>query len=430
MCASLEAITRVILIRHGQTADTIDQRLSGRRETPLTPLGETQAEQAAAQLARTYRVDALYTSPVGRARQTAAIIGHMVGCPPDPDPRLAEMHFGQIEGLTELEFKAQWPEMFSAAEDRRDPEFRWPGGESRLEFRARAQSVFEEIVARHPGQTVGIVSHGGIISVILQNVAADQSLFWRGYLVGTCHMVEVEVAGSGRRFRLLEGSCFLDTPQFETPAPGADSTAVRMATMSQPVDPPGGEPSAAPPSPTAPEASPAAADSGAYNPPPKVDWRDRPQRDMPKRPLDQWLSDFEQRVQESDARRALEAERAREREASERGRQQARRGDGREAAQSPSGSARSGPPDPSRRRRRRGRGGGGRGQPAAGSPPGAATGQSTPSGPAPSGPAPSGPAREAGQPPVPGRRPGRSRGRRRRPPHSPQGPGPGNKPSR
>jgi probable phosphoglycerate mutase len=421
MSASPEAITRVILIRHGETADTIDQRLSGRRETPLTPLGEAQAAQAGAQLARIYRLDALYSSPVGRARQTAAIIGQRVGCPPDHDPRLAEMHFGEIEGMTELEFKAQWPEMFSAAEDRRDPEFRWPGGESRREFRARAQSVFEEIVARHLGQTVGIVSHGGIISVIVQNVAADQSLFWRGYLVGTCHMVEVEVAIAGRRFLLLEGSCFLDVPQFETPPPGADSTPVRMATMSDPVVPPGGEPSPPPPNPNPPQASPPAAEEG-YNPPPKVDWRDRPQRDMPKRPLDQWLSDFEQRVQESDARRALDAERAREREASERGRQQARRGGGREAAQSPGGSPRSGPPDPSRRRRRRGRGGGGRGQTAAGSPPSAATGQSSPSGPSP------GP-REAGPSPSPGRA-GRSRGRRRRPPHSPRGPSPGNKPPR
>jgi probable phosphoglycerate mutase len=424
MSASPEAITRVILIRHGQTADTVDQRLSGRRETPLTPLGEAQAEHAAAQLARTYQLDALYTSPVGRARQTAAIIGEAVGRSPDPDPRLAEMHFGQIEGLTDLELKIRHPEIFSAAEDRRDLKFRWPGGESRLEFRARAQSVFEEIVTRHPGQTVGIVSHGGVISVILQNVAADQSLFWRGYLVGTCHMVEVEVAEAGarRRFRLLEGSCFLDVPQFESPPPDADPGVVRMATMSEPVNPPGGDASTPPPNPTPPEASPPAVE-GAYNPPPKVDWRDRPQRDMPKRPLDQWLSDFEQRVQESDARRALEAERAREREASERGRQQARRGGGREAP-SPGRGVRSGPPDPTRRRRRRGRGGGGQGQPAAGSQPGAATGPGAPSGPAPTGPASSG-----GPPPLPGRRPGRSRGRRRRPPHSPQGPSPRNKPS-
>lgn len=425
MSASPEAITRVLLIRHGETADTIDQRLSGRRETPLTPLGEAQAEEAAAQLARTYRLDALYTSPVGRARQTATIIGQRVGCPPAPDPRLAEMHFGQIEGLTELEFRAQQPAIFAAAEDRRDLEFRWPGGESRLEFRMRAQTVFEEIIARHPGQTVGVVSHGGVISVILQNVAADPSPFWRGYLVGTCHMVEVEIdrARAARRFRLLEGSCFLHAPRLETARPGDDSTAVRMATMSEPVDPSGEEPSAPPPNPNPPEASPPAAE-GAYTHPPKVDWRDRPQRDMPKRPLDQWLSDFELRVQESDARRALEAERAREREASQRGRQQPQRGGGREPAQSPGSSARSGTPDPSRRRRR-GRGGGGRGQPGAASPPSAASGPNTPSG-----PAPAGPAREAGPPPLPGRRPGRSRGRRRRPPHSPQGPSPGNKPSR
>lgn len=211
--------TQVILIRHGQTADTLAGRLSGRRNTPLTTDGRAQAGRAAAQLAAGYRLDALYTSPLHRARETAGILSEVVGCAARLDHRLQEMHFGQIEGLTDAELKGQLPDLYAAAEDRRDLQFRWPGGESRAEFRARAREAFEEIAARHAGQTVGIVSHGGVISVILQSIDGDRTQFWRGYLLDTGHMVEVTLAGIGRRFQLLEGSRFLDLPVVAEEAP-------------------------------------------------------------------------------------------------------------------------------------------------------------------------------------------------------------------
>ncbi len=219
----------MILVRHGQTADTLAGRLSGRRSTPLTEDGRAQASRAAAQLAGLHRLDALYTSPLKRAQETASIIGAALGCPALPDHRLEEMHFGQIEGLTDDELKTQLPDLYAAAEDRRDLRFRWPGGESRAEFRARARGAFEEIVARHAGQRVGVVSHGGVISVILQGIDADRTPFWRGYLLDTCHMVEVTVAPAGRSFQLLEGSCFLDGPA----AAPADGGAPRDTAAGQ-----------------------------------------------------------------------------------------------------------------------------------------------------------------------------------------------------
>ncbi len=151
-----------------------------------------------------YRLDALYSSPLVRALETAGIIGDHLGCAPGIDARLQEMDFGRAEGLTRAEIEAQMPAA-PAALDPGNLEFRWPGGESRAEFRARVREAFEEIVARHPGQTIGIVSHGPVISSVLQAIAGDES--WRVLEPG--HLVAVEITPFGRSFRLLEGSRFL-----------------------------------------------------------------------------------------------------------------------------------------------------------------------------------------------------------------------------
>lgn len=411
--------TRVILIRHGQTADTLARRLSGRRDTPLTDAGRAQAARAAAQLAASYRLGALYTSPLRRAHETAGIVGAVVGCPAELDHRLMEMHFGEIEGFTDDELRGQLPDLYAAAEDRRDLQFRWPGGESRAEFRARAREGFEEIVARHAGQVVGIVSHGGVISVILQSIDGDRTQFWRGYLLDTCHMVEVTLAPTGRHFQLLEGSCFLDVPvaadesvrqdaagdaRAPTWPAGPGTASTKMAPMPDP--PPPRESAAA----GGPDGSPDATPNGASETP-RPNWRDRPVRDIPKKPLEAWLGEFEQRVRESDAQRAREAEERATQRPAERGPQRRdrgrRRGEPGPRLEQPAGSLESAGAPARRRRRGRGRG---RARLRNGGPP--APGAPPPSTPPVPGPPSSGSA--SGRPPD--RRGGRRHRRRRRGP--------------
>jgi probable phosphoglycerate mutase len=199
--------TRIILIRHGETADTVERRYSGHRQTSLTARGQAQAQRAGAQLARTCRIDALYASPIKRAWETATIIGKAVGCLPRPDPRLREQSFGEAEGLTGDEIAAKMPQVYAASRAERGPEFCWPGGnESWGEFRARARDAFEEIVAQHAGHTIGIVSHGPVIATVLQSVAGDDN-FWP--ILDAGHMVAVDVTPAERSFRLVEGSRFL-----------------------------------------------------------------------------------------------------------------------------------------------------------------------------------------------------------------------------
>ncbi len=199
-------MTRVILIRHGETADTRVERYSERRSTPLTEEGQAQARCAADHLASGYQLDALYASPLVRTLETARIIGERFGCQPSCDARLQETDYGRAEGLTRAEIEMQMPEVVRAALDRGNMQFRWPGGETRAEFRARVRKAFEEIVAAHDGQTVAIVSHGPVISVILQSIAGDDG--WRVLEPGL--VAVVEITSSGRSFHLLEGSRFMD----------------------------------------------------------------------------------------------------------------------------------------------------------------------------------------------------------------------------
>lgn len=198
-------MTRVILIRHGETADTLARRYSGRRPVSLTDDGRAQARRAAEQLTSGYAIDVLYTSPLVRALETARIIGECLGCQPHCDPRLQEMDYGRAEGLTSAEIEMLMPEVLHSALQRGNMQFRWPGGEPRAVFRARVQEAFEEIVAAHPGETIAIVSHGPVISVILQSIAGDDG--WR--VLEPAHMAAVEITPSGRSFQLLEGSRFL-----------------------------------------------------------------------------------------------------------------------------------------------------------------------------------------------------------------------------
>ncbi len=156
-------MTRVILIRHGETADTRVGRYSGRRSTPLTEEGQAQARRAADHLASGYQLDALYTSPLVRTLETARIIGGRFGCQPSCDARLQETDYGRAEGLTRAEIEMQMPEVLRA-------------------------------------------SHGPVISVILQSIAGDDG--WRVLEPG--HVAVVEITSCGRSFHLLEGSRFMD----------------------------------------------------------------------------------------------------------------------------------------------------------------------------------------------------------------------------
>jgi probable phosphoglycerate mutase len=153
--------TQFIAVRHGETEWNKIGKQQGHLDSPLTPLGRRQAEAMAAGL-QSFRFDAFYSSDLGRARQTADVITRVVGLPYETDPRLRERHLGVLQGLTYAELEKTNHAVLEGMKGR-DPDYRIPGGESARDRFARNVACLEELAARHPGRTILVVCHGGVL---------------------------------------------------------------------------------------------------------------------------------------------------------------------------------------------------------------------------------------------------------------------------
>jgi 2,3-bisphosphoglycerate-dependent phosphoglycerate mutase len=157
--------TRVLAIRHGETAWNVDTRIQGQLDIPLNETGRWQAERLAAVVAEE-GIKALYSSDLLRAHQTAQAISRATGLPIVTDTGLRERGFGGFEGHTYQEIAERWPEE-SERWRRRDVDFR-PGttGESLTMFYARCVAVSARLAAAHPGQAIALVAHGGVMDCL------------------------------------------------------------------------------------------------------------------------------------------------------------------------------------------------------------------------------------------------------------------------
>jgi probable phosphoglycerate mutase len=160
--------TRFIVVRHGETEWNVRARVQGHRDSPLTAAGLAQAEALAQRLARE-PFDALVSSDLGRARQTAACIAARSGLAPVLDARLRERSFGAGEGLSYEEIDRAFPDVFSRTRDI-DPDLAIPGGESRRQFHERVRAAFLALARQHDGERVAVVCHGGVLTSLYRIV--------------------------------------------------------------------------------------------------------------------------------------------------------------------------------------------------------------------------------------------------------------------
>ncbi|MDC8784699.1 histidine phosphatase family protein [Roseateles koreensis] len=160
----MDHTTRILAIRHGETAWNRETRLQGHLDIPLNTQGVAQARQLALAL-KDESVAAVYASDLQRARQTAEAIADEKGLPLQLEPRLRERAFGCFEGLTWQEIAERWPAQ-SEAWRRRDPTFGAEGGEVLQDFYARSVKAVTELARAHPGQTIVVVSHGGVMDCL------------------------------------------------------------------------------------------------------------------------------------------------------------------------------------------------------------------------------------------------------------------------
>ena len=156
--------TKLLLIRHGETAWNAEHRIQGQLDIPLSPLGVLQSARLAECLANE-PIDAVYSSGQSRAWLTAAPLAARLGLKVIAEPGLRERSFGIFEGLTLDEIAERYPPEFKKWRER-DPAWRPEGGESGRQLIDRVLSAVSDIGTKHPSQTVVLVSHGGVLDVV------------------------------------------------------------------------------------------------------------------------------------------------------------------------------------------------------------------------------------------------------------------------
>jgi len=166
-------VTRIIAIRHGETAWNVDTRLQGHLDIALNAKGVWQAGQVAQALA-TEPIDAIYASDLARAWQTAHAIAQATQAPLRPNTGLRERGFGSFQGMTYAEIETQWPEE-SLRWRKREPDWAPPGGESLLAMRERIRSTATALAQQHLGGQIVLVAHGGVMDQ-LYRLATGQEL--------------------------------------------------------------------------------------------------------------------------------------------------------------------------------------------------------------------------------------------------------------
>ncbi len=187
---------RLVLIRHGQSVDNVAGRISGWTDSDLTPIGVEQAARAARYVAATYELRAIYASPLRRAYETARALAQLTGHEIVVRHDLRELHFGDVEGLSEIEMRERFGEHALRAIDEDDETFAWPNGETRSDFYRRTRDVLHEIAGRHPGDTIAVVSHGGVISALVAELVDGKPSAWRRHLVANCSVTEIHFDGA------------------------------------------------------------------------------------------------------------------------------------------------------------------------------------------------------------------------------------------
>lgn len=176
------ATTRICLVRHGETDWNVERRLQGHEDIPLNKTGVAQARALGARLVDA-RFDAIYSSDLTRALDTAKQVSKTTGIPITLLPAVRERNFGVFQGHTREEAEVLFPEI-QARVTRREPDFVPPDGESLRQCFERIARVLESLADQHAGQTILLVAHGGVLDAARRFVTAMPLQQPRDYELG------------------------------------------------------------------------------------------------------------------------------------------------------------------------------------------------------------------------------------------------------
>jgi len=198
-------LSRLLLVRHGFVG-LKEERFLGRTDIPLSEEGIKQAEQLRDRLALE-KIDAVYTSTLRRARQTAKIIaaGHKVKITPCEE--LCECDFGDIEGLTFEEIKQKYPALAEELVQRKTGSF--PGGETIEQLNKRIKTFLKRLKKHKSGETLLIVAHGGPLRLIICNLLGLGIKHWVQIRIDRASLSIVETYPGTAILNLLNGTSHL-----------------------------------------------------------------------------------------------------------------------------------------------------------------------------------------------------------------------------
>ncbi len=163
-------MTELILLRHGETEWNRELRFQGQVDVPLNATGHAQAQRLAQRLAGE-PIDHLVSSDLSRARQTADPFARQVqasrGIGLDVDAALREQAFGRIDGMRVEDIKRDHADVW-AGWTQFQSDYVVPGGESTRQFHTRVMAALWQMVASHPGRTLAVVTHGGVLDMVFR----------------------------------------------------------------------------------------------------------------------------------------------------------------------------------------------------------------------------------------------------------------------
>jgi len=189
--------TRLCIVRHGETAWNAEHRVQGQLDVPLNAIGQAQALAASKVLGRE-KFDAIYSSDLSRARQTAAPTAELLSLDVLLDKDLRERHYGIFERLTYAEVKEKFPEDY-ARFDAREPDYNFRTGESLKDFSARSSAVIQKIAGLNEGRNILVFTHGGVLDKLFRFITGLSLSAPREFGIPNCGINRVAVeAGDWR----------------------------------------------------------------------------------------------------------------------------------------------------------------------------------------------------------------------------------------
>jgi broad specificity phosphatase PhoE len=213
-CHPLDGRTDIYLVRHGQTEGNTKQLFIGSTDIPLDKLGERQALRLSQRFAR-LQIDAVISSPLLRARQTAERIAEQLNLPVEIHPGFTEIDFGDLEQHTIESFETGYPELALVHGDPESIGAAWLNGETRTAFNARVREALIDVLRSHGNQTVVVVSHGGVIGSVLSLVLGGMANDWAKFAVQNCSVTHLEVGACYTRIPLHNDHSHLDDVQLD-----------------------------------------------------------------------------------------------------------------------------------------------------------------------------------------------------------------------